>query len=418
MSEIGSSSPTSRKLKLVFIVSKFPCYDEAFILREMHALSKQADIRIFSLRDNTKEKIIHDQAAELLPLTIYVPYFFSLRVLGANLRMLLTRPARYAKALGQLITGNLKSPEFLLKGLAVFPKAVFLADWMLRENVDMMHAYWATYPASVAMVASEISGLPFSFTGHAHDIYLNTTHLKAKIERAKFVSTCTSHNKDYLKKLAPGVPEDRIFLNYHGLDLSKFDVADKKRGEIFEILSVGTLNPHKGFNYLIPALTGLERKGLRFHCTIIGGGPLEADLKNQIRDLGLGEKITMTGPLKQAAVIPYYKKADLMVLMAQPEWHWGIPNVLIEAVAAKAPVITTQFGSVDELVKDGKTGLIVSPKDSQGLADAIQKLSEDNTLRTRLMEEGRKFVLENFDLNLKMREFLRRFEKAVKDRTA
>ncbi len=400
-------------MKIVFIVSKFPCYDEAFILREMHALSKQADIRIFSLRNNAKEKIVHDQAADLLPLTVYVPYFLSPRVLGANLEMLLTRPFRYLKALGKLIFGNLKSPNFLIKSLAFFPKSVYLASWMLREKIDMMHAYWATYPASVALAASEISGLPFSFTGHAHDIYLDTTQLKEKIEAAKFVSTCTSHNKDYLKKLAPGVPDDRIFLNYHGLDLSKFDTPDKKRGEVFEILSVGTLNPHKGFHYLIPSLKDLEKKGLSFHCTIIGGGPLEAELKNQIRELGLDSKITMTGPLKQAAVIPYYKKADLMVLMAQPEWHWGIPNVLIEAVAAKAPVITTQFGSVDELVKDGKTGLIVSPKDPVMLADAIRKLAEDNALRTRLMEEGRKFVLENFDLNLKMREFLRRFEAAV-----
>lgn len=405
-------------MKIVFIVSKFPCYDEAFILREMHALSKQAGIRIFSLRNNAKEKIVHDQAAELLPLTVYVPYFFSIRVLGANLRMLFTRPLRVLSALGALLTGNFKSPEFLLKSLVFFPKAVFLADWMLREKMDMMHAYWATYPASVAMIASKISGLPFSFTGHAHDIYLNTTNLREKIERAKFVSTCTSHNKDYLKQLAPEVPDDRIFLNYHGLDLSKFETADKKRGEVFQILSVGTLNPHKGFNYLIPALADLVKKGMRLHCTIIGGGPLEEDLKKQIQELGLNQEITMTGPLKQAEVIPYYKKSDLMVLMAQPEWHWGIPNVLIEAVAAKAPVITTQFGSVDELIKDGKTGLIVSPKDSKGLAEAIEKLAQDDALRTRLMEEGRKFVLENFDLNLKMREFLRRFEKAVKERTA
>jgi colanic acid/amylovoran biosynthesis glycosyltransferase len=411
-----SFSPVPRypdtPLRIVFIVSKFPCYDEAFILREIYALSKEKDIRIFSLRPS-REEVVHDQARELLPKTVYVPYLLSWGILKANAVMLGKNPLCYLAALGRLIFGNLKSPNFLLKSLAFFPKAVYLAHWMKQEGVNFMHAYWATYPASVALVASEISGVPFSFTGHAHDIYLDTTHLKEKIRYAKFVSTCTSSNKDYLRKIAPSEPADKIFLNYHGLDLEKFDSNGKTRNNVFQILSVGTLQTHKGFSYLLNALDLLQKKGLKFHCTIIGGGPLEEDLRRHIQMLHLEEQVTMTGALKQAQVIPYHKKADLHILLAQPEWHWGIPNVLIEALAAKAAVMTTSFGSVEELVQDGVTGLIVPPKDPVKVAAAIEKLYTDDAYRLQLIEAGHRLVASNFDLKKKMQEFVRRMEEAV-----
>ena len=98
--------------KVAFLVSKFPCYDEAFILREIHALSKRLDVFIFSLR-KSKENILHDEARELLPRTFYVPYLFSGRIIGAHVLVFLHHPYRYVRAFVRLLTGNIKSPEFL-----------------------------------------------------------------------------------------------------------------------------------------------------------------------------------------------------------------------------------------------------------------------------------------------------------------
>ncbi len=394
--------------RVAFIVSKFPCYDEAFILREMHAFSKRMEIDIFSLR-KSKDKIIHDQARELAPHTTYVPYFFSWRVLTANVGMLFSRPWRYLTALARLIFGNLRSPQFLIKGLIFFPKSVYLAAWIQKRGVSHIHAYWATYPASAALVASELTGVPFSFTGHAHDIYVDVTHLPEKMRRATFVSTCTVKNRDYLLSLTPRPAPEKVLVNYHGLMLDHFAVNGKKRNEVFQILSVGTLHYYKGFNYFLNALKALKDKGLHFHATIVGGGPLQGDLKKHIRLLGLESCITMTGPLKQAEVIPYYKKADLFVLMAQPEWHWGIPNVLIEALAAKTPAITTRFGSVEELVQDGKTGLLVGARDAEGLAQAIERLYRDEDFRSELAQIGNYFVTQHFDLDRNIKTFMERF---------
>ncbi|MBI4358113.1 MAG: glycosyltransferase [Candidatus Omnitrophica bacterium] len=393
--------------KIAFIVSKFPCYDEAFILREIYALSKKMDIFVFSLK-KSEEKVLHDQARELSPRTIYVPYFFSLQILAACLEICLRHPLRYWRALKRLVFGNFRSPHFLIKSLAFFPKAIYLARWLQKSSVTHIHAYWATYPASVALVASEITGIPFSFTGHAHDIYLDTTHLKEKIMRSAFVTTCTQQNKTHLMNVAPRYNRNQIIVNYHGVELSSFDVNGKVRNKRFEILSVGTLHYYKGFQYLIPALGLLRDKGLDFKCTIVGGGPLESDLRKHIRLLNLEPYVLMTGPLKQSEILPYYKRADLLVLMAQPEWHWGIPNVLIEALAAKTPVITTRFGSVDELVKENETGLLVAPRDPPALAAATEKLYRDDFFRQKLAEAGCRVVSALFDLDRNIEVFRKR----------
>lgn len=397
-------------MKVAFIVSKFPCYDEAFILREIDALAQRMEIAIFSLR-RSKEKVVHDQAEALAPRVLYAPYFFSWKVLAANLQTFFGNPLRYAAAFFRLVKTHHGSFELLGKSLLFFPKSVYLAVWLKRRGFSHIHAYWATYPASAALVASELTGIPFSFTGHAHDIYLELGHLREKIKRATFVSTCTTKNRDHLLKLAPRrTPSSKVLVNYHGLALDQFEVNGKPRNEIFQILSVGTLQYYKGFNYFLNALHLLKEMRLRFQATIVGGGPLEGDLRKHIRLLSLEGDVTMTGPLRQTEVIPYYKKADLLVLMAQPEWHWGIPNVFIEALAAKTPVITTRFGSVEELIQEGKTGLLVEPKDAAALAAAIDKLYCNETLRRELAEAGHEVVMRHFDLKKNIEIFMERFQ--------
>ena len=399
-------TPQPSQAEVLVVVSQIPCYTEAFILRELYALSKLTDIAIFSLR-KSKDKVIHDQAAELLDRTVYVG-FLSWKVILASIKMLCTRPLKTLGALYELVRGNLGDSEFLFKNLVLFPKALYLADWSAKNKVTHLHGYWATYPASVAMTVSRITGIPLSFTGHAHDIYLKTTHLREKIAVATFVGTCTVSNKTHLLEVAKSARPEKILINHHGLDLSLFEVSDKKRNACFQILSVGTLEAHKGFDHLLNALALLKAKQLNFHCTIIGGGPLEADLRKLIEMLGLQSNVTMTGALKQTQVIPFHKGADVSVLMAQSSWHWGIPNVIIESLAAKAAVITTHFGSVSELVVEGETGLFVEGQNPEKLAEALERFYRDDVLRVRTAEAGARVVHAEFDLKKNIEEFKRR----------
>ena len=391
--------------RVVYVLSKFPCYDEAFLLREVHAVAQRLDIWIFSLRA-ADESVIHEEARRLLPRTLSVPYFLSWRILHAHVALLRRSRRRYLAALTGLIVGSGWSLEFLAKNLMLFPKIGWLAHWALANGVTHLHAGWATYPASAALAVSEIAGIPFSFSGHAHDIYLDASELPQKLRRAAFVSTCTVSNASYLRALAPDCPPDRVVVVRHGIRSSDYVAA---RAGPLNVLSVGTLHPHKGFPYLIEALAQLVREGLELQATIVGGGPLEQDLRAQLVRSGLGARLTMTGALTQDAVIPHYRRSSIFVLMAQPEWHWGIPNVIIEALAAGNAVITTRFGSVEELVKDGETGLLVPPKDPAALAAAIRRLADDPELGRRLGEAGRTIVARDFNLERSALWYVDRF---------
>jgi glycosyltransferase involved in cell wall biosynthesis len=245
-------------------------------------------------------------------------------------------------------------------------------------------------------VVKDLASVSMSFSGHAHDIYLDRTGLADKLARAAFVTTCTESNAAFLKALRAESGAD-IRVVRHGVRVADYAPAPRTEAPL-EILSVGTLNPHKGFAVLIDALQLLAKEGLSFRCTIVGGGPLKAELEHRAAKTALGKALAFTGALTQAQVAPYYARASVFVLLAQPEWHWGVPNVIVEALAARNAVVTTRFGSVEELVREGESGLLVPPREPGAVAAALLRLARDPGLRTRLADAGHDQVAREFDL--------------------
>lgn len=405
-----------------FIFSQFPAYDETFILREMSQLQATGlKFQIYSLK-TPKDKIIHDEAKDLAKTTKYMP-FVSLKLILINFFFLLRHPLRYLSSFFLVFFGNLKSFNFLIRTLVLWFKAVGFA-WVARKDcITHVHGQWATYPATVALIIARLNKIPFSFTGHAHDIYLDTTMLAEKLNQASFVTTCTGDNKRYLLSISKGEGRkskievnrtsnlepltsdysDKIIINYHGVDLRRFAPIQVTSHQSpvtrkFKILSVGSLLECKGFEYLIDACKILKEEGIEFECTIAGGGRLEHNLKCQISNLKLDNEVKLTGYITQDKLIPIYKQADVFVLAMVPEIHWGIPNVLLEAMAAGVPVVCTMLPSIPELVEDGKTGFIIPAKDSTAIALAVEKLYKDKELRERIVVSGRKVVEEKFDV--------------------
>jgi colanic acid/amylovoran biosynthesis glycosyltransferase len=381
--------------RVAFVMSRFPCYDEAFLLREVRELSRRLDVWVVSLRDS-KEPVVHDDARALLPRTVYLPYLLSAELLRAHASFLRARPRRYLRALAHAVLPYWTRPSVLLRSLAFFPKAVLAARWAEREGITHVHGGWATYPATAALVVSELTGLPWSFSGHAHDIYLYANGLAEKVRRAAFVTTCTASNRQFLERLLPDA-RSKIVLAHHGLRLGDFARVAASESPI-SILSVATLNPHKGLDVLIDALALLVGRGVDFRATLVGGGPLEEALRRQVADRGLDDRVTLTGALPQHEVARHYARSRVFALIAQPEWHWGIPNVIIEALAARNGVVTTRFGSVEELVEDGKTGLLVPPRDPRAIAAALERLVREPELRQRLADAGHDRVARDFDV--------------------
>jgi glycosyltransferase involved in cell wall biosynthesis len=239
--------------------------------------------------------------------------------------------------------------------------------------------------------------------------------LAEKLREAKFVLTCTRYNKGYLSRFSNGGRSAPIYPVYHGLDLGKFASPLPVRGTrlqdrgqaqtggasqngTFQILSVGSLRECKGYAYLIEACGLLKERNIDFRCEIVGGGPEKRRLGRLVSRHGLEKKVRLTTYVPHEELISLYQRADVVALPALSATHFGIPNVLIEALAAKTPVICTPLPAVPELIEHMKSGLLVPEKEPRALADALENLSQDPELRRSLAAEGYARVAREFDI--------------------
>jgi glycosyltransferase involved in cell wall biosynthesis len=246
-----------------------------------------------------------------------------------------------------------------------------------------------------------LSGMPFSFTAHAKDIYTSSPkRLRERIEHAKFVITCTNYNRDFLRELAP--QDTPIYSVYHGIDLRLFsDDARPVRAEPpYTILTVARLVEKKGLPTVFRALSLLQRPGIAFRYVLVGTGEEESKLRALLTELGLDSVTELTGTLPHQDVIRHYRQADLFVLgcqVAQNGDRDGIPNVLVESMAMGVPVVATEISGIPELVEDGETGLLVPSKKPEVLAQALLRLLTDVELRARVIPAARRKVHRQFD---------------------
>jgi glycosyltransferase involved in cell wall biosynthesis len=393
-----AAAPDGREGRVIALVaSQFPRYVDAYFLREIAALAARGiRFRIFSLR-GFDGKVIHDAARPFLPETVYVPFLLSWKLLRANARAFGRIPGRYLGTLCSVIGGCLTRPRAFVRNLAVFPKSVYFAELARAEGLAHIHANWASHPATSAWVMSRLTGIPWSFAGHASDIYIENAMLREKILQASFVVTCTRHNKDYLTAVAGAGARDKIIVSYHGVDLEKFRPARQRPTDRFRILTVGTLRECKGLPDLIEAGRILAARGVSFDCTIVGDGPERSSLERRIRRAGLDDRIRITGFLSQEDLIPLYQKASVVVLPALAESHFGIPNILLEAFAVETPVICTPLPSLSEVMEDGREGLYVPEHVPEALADALQTLSRHPERCRAMGAAGRRQVEAMFD---------------------
>jgi glycosyltransferase involved in cell wall biosynthesis len=232
----------------------------------------------------------------------------------------------------------------------------------------------------VAFFASELTGLPFSFTAHAKDIYTSEPdQLVRKMKKARFVVTCTRYNARYLEELARSSNCDTpVHVVYHGIDLSFFTFSPATRPRPpYQILSIGRLVPKKGYETLLSSLRLLDQAGLDFQFTHIGDGEMKTRISKLTRQLDLTHRVHLLGTLSHDKVIHHYRRAHCFALACKVAPNGdrdGIPNVLIEAMAAGVPTVATNISAIPELVEDGMTGSLVPPDDPVGMAAAIRNV--------------------------------------------
>jgi glycosyltransferase involved in cell wall biosynthesis len=265
-----------------------------------------------------------------------------------------------------------------------------------------LHAHFAHNPTSLARYASQMTGIPFSFTAHAKDLYLTRPEsLINKAELASFITTCTGFNARYLCDILPPESARKVNVVYHGVDTHRF-CPGRHEGDRFTpaLLSVGRLVPKKGFACLIEAARLLHDESIPFRLDIYGSGPLKDDLQRQIDRAGLAGQIQLRGATTQDELLAAYATADIFVLAPQVTVDGdrdGIPNVLLEAMACGLPVVSTDISGIPEVIADGVNGRLVPSADPRALAMALRGLLASGDDRRSFGEEARRTMCGRFD---------------------
>jgi len=386
-------------MKIAYVLGTFPFLTTTFVDREILGVRRKGvELVLVSMRRpapfemSTEIRRLAEATRYLLP----APW---LRFLIAHLRFALTRPRAYLTTLVYLLTRQHRKFSAWIRTLFYFVVGIWAAELLRREDVDHIHAHFASRATVVAMVVSRLLGVPYSMFAHAYDIYISPVMLPEKMAGARFVATCTGYNKTHLESIDGGRFVGKVHLVYHGLDLTKFESTRQSlhNGQRPLLLSVGQLKEKKGFPYLIKACRLLKDRGYDFRCEIVGEGPKRAELEALITDLNLDDTLILCGALPHAEVLAKYAQAALFALacvLAEDGDRDGIPNVLLEAMARQVPVASTQFSGIPEVVEDGLTGLLVPPRDAEALASALARLLDDPDLRESLGRAGRQRVEE------------------------
>ena len=322
--------------------------------------------------------------------------------------MALKKPAAYARACLTACRCLVCTRE--VRAFKHLAKAACLVHHLLPgRGIHHLHAHFAHSPTSVAMFAGLLSGLPFSFTAHAVDIYTSDPWLlQEKIRSAAYVVTCTEYNRRYLAELAGGVPPP-IRRIYHGIDLQYFSQwpASRTPGPPYRILTVARLVEKKGLPTVYRALRLLRDQGPDFTHVLIGDGQDRLKILSLIEELGLGDVARCIGLQSHEVVRQHYREADLFVLGCEVAANGdrdGLPNVLLEAMAMEVPVVATDVSAIPELVEDGLTGLLVKPGDSTHMAEAMARMLTDLDFRAKVVARAREKVAGQFGAAAAIRE--------------
>lgn len=389
----------SNQPKIAYLLDSFPVLSETYILQEILEMEQQGMLlRLFSLSKpsvSTKEGVWDGQT----PVT-YLSHQSILNLLAIALRLFLKIPRRFLHA--ALLT---VMHHWLLSAIGCMLYAAYISEQLEQQGFTHLHAHFATGPTSVAQVVYLLSGIPYSFTAHAYDIYLSRkSDLAYKMSTARFVVTVSAYNQQYLKGLVNQRIGERIYRVYPSLNLGRFalntNAVPMPRTRPL-ILAISRLVEKKGLSYLVSACRILKDQGYNFLCRIVGDGPERQLLEQKIRELDLADRVELPGAAAHKQVIEMYQQATVVALpcvIASTGDRDGLPIALVEALYMGVPVVSTSVAGIPELILEEVNGLLVPPQDSPALAAALARLLDDPELRSRLARAGRETVLEGFDL--------------------
>ncbi|SEH23860.1 glycosyltransferase [Rhizobium sp. NFR12] len=403
---------------IVVLLKGYPRLSETFIAQELLGLERAGfALKLVAMRRPTDKKR-HPVHGEIKAPVSYLPEYLH------------EEPVRVAKALMKVATlpgfgSALKAflrdlpRDFSRNRFRRFGQAaVLVAEW--PDDAGWLHVHFIHTPAAVARYASRMSGIPFTVSAHAKDIWTSEAwDLSDKLDEADWTVTCTKAGHERLQSLSA---RHNVHLSYHGLDLERFPHFAGTRpardggdpDDPVRIVSVGRAVKKKGYDTLLRALALLPKE-LAWRFTHIGGGDELSRLKALSEDLGIASRITWKGALDQREVLEHYRDSDLFSLACRITADGdrdGLPNVMVEAASQNLAVVATNISGITELFVDGENGLLVAPEDPVALAAALEKAIREPDLRQRLGQAAEAKVRHDFDHHTSIADLKRLFTKS------
>lgn len=392
-----SSEPHGR---IAYLTGEYPKVSHTFIQREVAALRAHgADILTCTVRRaNPADVVGADQKAEeAATFCILGAARAPHRLIGAHLSALLRTPKRWFSALGLAWRTRPPGAKALLYQLFYFVEAGVLAAHLRKMQVVHLHNHFGNSSCSVAMLCSELSGIPFSFTEHGPAIFFEPMHwrIDEKIARARFVVSISHFCRSQLMLFSDQAHWDKISIVHCGVQPENYGRTPRENfGK--RVLFVGRLAAVKGVPLLLDAFASIAAKHPDAQLTIVGDGEDRDRLEAQARTLEVADAVDFVGYQPQDAVASFLEEADMLVL---PSFAEGVPVVLMEAMASRIPVIASRVAGVPELVQDGVVGFVIPPGDVETLSERMDQLLSDPDLCQRMGETGREIVSREFSID-------------------
>lgn len=395
---------------LGYLLSRFPQISETFILREMAEMQRLGHQVVIAPLQAAPALRRHPAVADLNGAVAFEPWL-SRHQLACHWRRAVARPGPYLRQAASLLASHCGEANALAGAVLYWPKIGAIAERFRASGVEHLHAHFATHPAAAAWAIHRWTGIPFSFTAHAHDIFAHRAGLGVKARAAAFVVAISQFHRRWLLAHVPGLDPDRVVVIPCGIRPADYALPPVTAPDgRLRLLCVASLQPYKGHAVLLAALARLRGR-LDFTCRFVGDGPLRACLARQAAALGLNGLVQFVGAATEAEVAQELRRADAFVLASvrEPSGKMeGLPVALMEAMAARLPVVASDLAAVSELVGHEQTGLLTPPGDAAALAAAIWRLRSPQR-RAAWGQAGRERVRRDYDLTASARRLSAQF---------
>jgi len=382
--------------RIGYLTSLFARPSDTFIRNEVSQLRKLGvDVVTFSIRRPEVGPDADDDVNRFQRETNYLLEAGAVSIIARGLVQAISRPMRFARTAALAWRTAAPGARGVLLQWAYLLEALYLAALLKQLKVDLLHNHIGENSATVAMLASEFSGIPYSLTIHGPYIFFAPERwaLREKLSRATFTACISDFCRSQCMIFAPERAWARLHVVRCGVQPEFIGFTQRAAmPAVPHFLCVARLCAEKGQAVLIEALAQLATKGHHPQVSLVGDGPARPALERLIAEKNLGQSVKILGWQSSDKVHELLRESTALVI---PSFAEGLPIVAMESLAVGCPVVATNIAAISELVEDGKSGWLVTPGCVENLADALITASECPPERLRAMGElGRERVLE------------------------